>query len=254
MMRILGCILLISFLSGFFSCAISADVDSKPWVKLTAREIFSDRAVFELAKSVESGDGVQIKRLVNSGVDVNSVGLHNLSLLDFALFRKNIKSVRVLLELGANPNAYSDDGTAPLHTACALLKDPVYLSLLMEYGGDVNLVAAQGNVSHDVYPLHEIMHEDNSALEKLKILIDHGASLNVRDSKGYTPLNLAVFSSQYDLIYWVIQNDSEFHVLDAEGASLARLIRIDLTNKIFDKNQINWRGKVVEVLKNKGYW
>jgi ankyrin repeat protein len=130
---------------------------------------------------------------------------------------------RMLLNMGANPNEVGPDGTTPLHQA-ALHSDPAMVALLLSKGASVDVrskdgalpihdaalgksaevvrfLAAKGasiaSVTQDEMaqtPLH--MAASFGRLEVIKALLDLGASIDVKDAKGRTPLDVAIANSQ----------------------------------------------------------
>lgn len=232
----------------------------KPWKNLTADEVFSGLPERSLAIAAEKGDADKIRKLISSGLNVNARGLHGLTPLDLAIFNESKKGVLTLLEAGANPNLYSDDGSAPIHSACYLTKDVYFLKQMLVHGGDANLVRILDKGASDkigVFPLHDVMRANNNALEKVKILMDHGADLNKSGGYGFLPIESAVNSRQYDVILWLLENEDRFHTLTRHGKILAESIKLDLNMRasvFFERKEIADREKVIEVLKKHGLW
>lgn len=109
--------------------------------------------------------------------------------------RMNPHAVRILLGMGADPNYLSKDLGTPLTWCCwqgdgnggreneVVLET---LGILLEAGADVNKGTRRG-----LYPIHEAVDGDWGSPSSVRVLIEHGADLNVRDEGGNTALMLA---------------------------------------------------------------
>lgn len=245
-------LLVVCFLSS--SCSVSSSVQDKPWKYLTPEDVFWDPQVISLAKAAKRGDVKHINQLIDAGVNVNSRGLHGLTPLFLALYSEEKKSVYALLVRGANPNLAAENGRAAIHTACLTNKDPEFLKLILDHGGDTELIVKQGSFSGR--PLHEIMLRNNNTLEKMDLLIKAGADINGLSMAGQTPVMKAVFSRQFDVAYKLLQMGGDYKIKDKNGNSLSDVVQSILKSPAakWHKDQIIWQEKVVSFLQEKGEW
>ena len=104
--------------------------------------LFQSTQARTLAKAVEEGDIKIIKEEVvqkKVAVDFQETQ-YSQSLLMLAIINSEYNTVKMLLELGANPNLHDTFiGETPVIVA-AKNDDPKYLKLLLDYKGDPNLV------------------------------------------------------------------------------------------------------------------
>jgi ankyrin repeat protein len=121
------------------------------------------------------------------------------TLLHFAAAAWNVTFVRVLLELGSDPNLTNSAGHPPLYFAGNRMplrkgeRDPRAGALVALFSRcQANLDAAEGVKL--CTPLHMAARRGNADLAEA--LIDHGANIEARDSNGETPLRRAVNCSQ----------------------------------------------------------
>jgi truncated hemoglobin YjbI len=111
------------------------------------------------------------------------------TLLHFASGAGCVEVVALLLRLGMNPNTQDRGGHTPLYCVanqCASGTGPEVVRALVRAGADVN---ACGGVTRAT-ALH--MAARRGYVEIARALLDCGAALEARDSKGDTPLQRAI--------------------------------------------------------------
>lgn len=173
---------------------------------------FSDITVAELSDKIATGANVNakddtdrmplhhlagyntntevVKILLNAGTDVDAEDSNGHRPLDYAVENANIEAVKVLLNAGADVNAKNKIwGRTPL------------------YGAAQN----QKTFRAAIKPLSELMQHNSDSLEVIKILINSGADVQVKDSRDDTPLHLAAFN---------IRNPEIFKALVEIGADI----------------------------------
>ena len=91
----------------------------------------------------------------------------------------------VLMEYGADVDATNSAGETPLHRAAAKNPNADVVTLLLDRGAKTYAGDSDGNT-----PLHAAVRH-NPDLTILKALLDHGTSTNVRNEAGATPLHVA---------------------------------------------------------------
>lgn len=124
------------------------------------------------------------KMLLAMGADPNATGTRGTTPLADAALKGDPESVRALLARGARPNATSQAGTQPIHDA-ALGDSAEVIRELVRQGADVNARTRDEAQT----PLHI-----GAAMGKMKAveaLVALGADLTMKDTKGRTPLNAA---------------------------------------------------------------
>jgi len=124
------------------------------------------------------------KMLLAMGADPNATGTGGTTPLADAALKGDLDNVRVLLAHGARPNAISQAGTQPIHDA-ALGDSPAVIRELVKQGADVN-ARTRDEVQT---PLH--MAAAMGKMRAVEALVGLGADLTMKDSKGRTPLDAA---------------------------------------------------------------
>jgi ankyrin repeat protein len=170
----------------------------------------SDASQAPLTLAVSCSEGVEIvKLLISAGVDVNLKGPGvGQTPLHVTWMQPNtqaaIEIATILLDSGANVNARNMLGFTPLIsaiTAVYFVGHEDYISepgLLVEHlinaGADVN---ARADCSHTALHVAANANLDQRATESL---IKNGANIHAVNSKGKTPLDLALSKNNSDLI------------------------------------------------------
>jgi ankyrin repeat protein len=146
---------------------------------------------------------IEVARLLASrGVDLNTAGpsaLVNL-LNDESVNGEDSNgkaiadTVRIVLDLGVDPNGRDATGWTPL-LAAAYGKYPTALRFLLERGADINIQCeCKGSGYGGATAL--ILASRNGGVQSVKALLQKGADVNRKDEKGETALKLATTDSR----------------------------------------------------------
>jgi len=132
-----------------------------------------------------------IRQLAKSGADVNLRNRQGETALFKAIDYHNLAAVKALLEVGADPNIGDNKGNTPVHLAAKMgdIKMTMkILPLLMQHGGKIGIKNNDGET-----PLQAALSVPAPEQRPIvQFLLDAGASPNVQDALGDTPLhNLA---------------------------------------------------------------
>jgi cytochrome c len=140
----------------------------------------------ELMLAARNGDIDEVSALLASGAEPDPKGIA--TPLYFAAQGGHREITRLLLDRGADPNAQSNWGT-PLQIAARRGHFDVVTSLLQS-GAETNAVGGEFGYS----PLHEVAETGNVDIGKL--LIAHGADVNIRNKRFEPPIHLAVLKNK----------------------------------------------------------
>jgi hypothetical protein len=120
--------------------------------------------------------------LRHNGADLDIRGCDGTNPLHAAAFSGNFEMVRILIEYDpAYINAKDDHGWMLLLWASEgrNSKDGSVVRLLLEHGADINVQSRSGRT-----PLHEASYE--GALEVVRLLLEHGADVEAKTNSGKT--------------------------------------------------------------------
>lgn len=250
-------------------CDLSCQkVEESPYRTKNSRVVFNkDRALRELAEAAADGKLSTIRELVQKGVPINGQGKEAITPLFWAFRRRNQSGFKELLQLGANPNLYTDDGTSfmvsfaePLHDQNYENDNVIFLETALKYGGNPNLAADYAKRT-DLSPLMAATTL-GSSLRRIDLLLDAGAAINYKDSAGNTAIHHAANLNQYYIVWHLIQKGADFGVKNKSGYSLLTMVIKDVywppseemqQEKPRMREHYAARKKVIKFLRQKGY-
>ena len=171
------------------------------------------QSVFE---SIREGDEAAVRRvlaedpgMVRATDDRQRTPLHH------AAGYGRVGVVRLLLELGADPNLQDYEGHAPLHLAGMYGRDEV-VTVLLELGGELELEEPD---DYGRTPLLLVARESGSEAAA-RALLDHGADPDALDRYGASSLNLAAWRGYVGVVDALLDHGA---ALDAGGPRSAVL-------------------------------
>eukprot|EP01060_Flectonema_neradi_P032972 TRINITY_DN538_c3_g1_i1.p1 TRINITY_DN538_c3_g1~~TRINITY_DN538_c3_g1_i1.p1 ORF type:complete len:414 (+),score=74.24 TRINITY_DN538_c3_g1_i1:60-1301(+) len=134
---------------------------------------------------------------------------------------KDIETATLIID--KNPSlldATTPSGNSPLHYCWGMRAAPAMTQLLVDKGASVNLQNSEG-----LTPLHYVEN-----CESAQYLIDHGADLSIADNKGRTPLHSCFGDGEFwpSIALLYISLGSDIHAKDQEGYTLLHYVT-DLT-------------------------
>lgn len=146
----------------------------------------------ELFPAIRLNDIETVKSLLLGGANVNHKEEYGVTLLHWASTHGHFDMCQLLLDNGADVNATDIFGNTPLYWAVSTFSSTPdekinVVRLLLDNGADANKGIASLTQKR---PLHEAAHYNN--IELCKLLIEHGADVNVKSIWGDTPLSLAL--------------------------------------------------------------
>lgn len=223
--------------------------------------LYQNTPVWKLAKAVEDENLAAIEEEIErKGVNPNYRDPQfDGTLLMMAIRNGALKSVKALLEFGAEPNLQSDRGAnAIIYGAKA--DSPDYLKLLLKHGGNPN--ANEANPGSEQNPVQEtaltaaIAYGDKSSFEKVKLLVEAGAQVNfsnemptrqpIAQAIKFDKMDIALYllhhGADYSTMMWEIPRSHKVFILEALRTSLIPL----------DSEQYSRKRQVIFFLRSKG--
>jgi serine/threonine-protein phosphatase 6 regulatory ankyrin repeat subunit B len=158
-----------------------------------------------LFSAIDRGDVRAVRRLLDAGLAVDSVGQNGRTALHQAAKCGYPEIVGLLLDRGASVRALTSDGETPLNMAvsfdwCARL-DPAVVELLIDHGADV-----EKRDHHNGWtPLYACTLHDNGA-DVASVILRKGAKVDGKTKFGDTPLFRAVIQTNIEMAALLIEH------------------------------------------------
>jgi ankyrin repeat protein len=197
-------------LVALFAVAVSAQNNTAQ--TNTAR---TDTARDALFSALQRGATGEVGRWLTDGVSPDVVDLEGTPALMAATLFADARTVKLLLEHGADPNRADASGATALMWA---VPDVEKVRLLLARGANVNARSATERT-----PLLVAAAYPGTA-DLLRLLLDHGADLRAQDRAGATALALAVRSADIEVVRFLVARglDPDALAPAARRAGLAR--------------------------------
>jgi len=155
-------------------------------------------ATMPVTQAINQGKQDRALKLINSGKGIEEVNQNGETPLHIAAKKSDVKIGKALLEQGANPNAKSKVGAAPMHSATLAQKISCeFLNLLIEYKADVN-VKNQAGATPLIFAAsrNRDVTQVSEHIAMVKILIDSGAEIDAVNQSDMTALHYAAYNGE----------------------------------------------------------
>lgn len=200
-----------------------------------------DRWDTPLICAVESGNLEIIEMLLRNGARIGHRNLYNVTPLVDALLSNKPKVVRLLIDLGADPNLVALDGSPLMHAL--LLTDLDTINLLLQRGASVNVNTYMLGYEQNLLELACMYNHSNGRLSDalallrsagavgsirlpyaagagdLKVvreLVENGSNLEEKDDDGNTGLLLAVRHEHAEIVKELLDRGANPNVRDMQ--------------------------------------
>jgi ankyrin repeat protein len=188
-----------------------------PWYEQLSwkpEEHFSDAAAIRCCHAIVAADLQSVEKLLAGGLDVNTKGKANSTLLLWAFSTRDTRIFQRLLEEGADPNVRIADSFGTLSQTCrhhifpgdsvtllaSRMSFGIRFDLVMSHGGDINFQSDSSGMTPLMVVLTTVMLP-KERLPRVKFLLKTKVALNVHEkNSGRTPLMFACDSEHYDMV------------------------------------------------------
>jgi len=199
-----------------------------------------------------------VATLLQRGADPKTTDpTEGLNALMIACAKGNLKTVRLLLDSGCNPNSMTVDHNTPMMAAAYNCQDSI-VQYLIQVGADVNaqgdsgstalLYSAMGgcpdttktlllqgaDLSQQMgtgeYPLH--LAVKSGKLSVVEVLVTSGADINQKDSMKMTPLMYAASGGYPDIVKYLLEKGADPKIKGPRNISARDLANGNNSEKI----------------------
>ncbi len=165
-----------------------------------------------LAEAAMRRDVATVRKLLDSKVDVNAPGPDGTPALHWLVRVDDFETARRLIRAGADASKPNRYGVTPMQLACAN-GNATMIALLLEAGADPNVRDAQGETA-----LMTAARVGSAAA--VATLLDHGAKIDARDPAfQQTALMMAVRDDHPDVVQLLIGRGADVNVQTRTGAA-----------------------------------
>jgi ankyrin repeat protein len=176
----------------------------RKWDETMKRLLMARGAKMTLSLAAGVCDWLEVRRLIDSGADVNMKGWEGDTPLYWAIRDRSVEQAKFLIEKGADVNARDRDGSTPLIEA-AVRGTLDLVTLLTERGADVNARTKKG-----LTPLGAVAYrasvDEAELLQIAEYLMNEGADTNFHPhDAGLTPLMHAAQRKRPKLVKLLIE-------------------------------------------------
>lgn len=163
-----------------------------------------------LADAAMRRDVATVRKLLDDKVDVNAPGADGTPALHWLVRVDDFETTRRLIRAGADASQPNRYGVTPMQLACAN-GNPEMIALLLEAGADPNVVDKQGETA--------LMTAVRSgSVESVKKLLDHGATIDTRDPAfQQTALMIAIRENHPDVVKVLVEGGAQVNVQTRTG-------------------------------------
>lgn len=131
-----------------------------------------------------------IELLISKGMDVNEIDYEGNTLAYIASYTNQLEVVECLLKYNVDVSIKSNNNKTPLHYACIHENINMIKCLIDNVKDKVSYVNELYNNNKSC--LHIAV--ENGNLKIIKLLVSYGASINIKDQNGNTPLHISLFN------------------------------------------------------------
>lgn len=202
-------------------------VRMEPWA-LSAQDLCG---MTPLHWAVKHGNPEAVRILINLGADPNSKDLDGRTPLHYAAWGNNIPCAVALLDAGAEVNAKNHFGWSPV---VYVLQFGTYkmVELLLSRGADINDLQASEAVNDGLFI--GFQWEDVEDMARMwQLFVNHGGDLNTVDSGGWTLIQASVYGDNPDAFRVFHQLGARLDVSFSNGETILHTAAIRATSDLF---------------------
>lgn len=174
--------------------------------------------------------------LLQNGADANYKNNDAMNALHYAILKRDVTAVKMIIDYIKNLDTRSKFGFTPLHYACILQLIDI-VKLLLDHHANPNIIEYE----YDFYPIfYSVVHNN---IEITKLLINVSTNPNHQDYLGNTIIHYTILEHHYAILdyifnYYTVNNTR--HNVYTEDINTR-----DIVDKFIDPNIVNIDGLTI---------
>lgn len=247
------------FIFGTFAITIvndSISVEDR-WARIKQAKVqntFPDRLQQRLAESISRGDLAAMEAALRDGASANARGKHGLTMLLWAVAKRQPAAFELLLKHGADLEADLEDsfyntwGDKPQTVVeqIAVDEEPEFLKVAIAHGLEPNRIRER----EPKKPLLTIAVEAG-AIKNIELLVNEGADVNHTSEFCGPPIRDAFWSDRHDIVLLLLKLKASPWVADCRGRNVADGVRATDIQRVRGDRLSDYK-EVIEQLRNRG--
>jgi len=182
-----------------------------------------------------------IEKLIRRGSNVNFIDNTGNTALVYAIQKKSLSLVNILIKNDANINYLIPSKNLTILMYAIELKELNIIQRLIEYGIDINYKNTDGYTAFEKasekdkieifeylvkYDINNFTSEminsmiSKERLDLIKILLDHNFDINLKDDNDDTPLVYAIRNRKVDIAVYLIMNGANINNKNKQGETI----------------------------------
>lgn len=211
----------------------------------SAYDMFQDPKVAELAEAAAKGDLRWINRLIATGADINTKGRFEYTPVMWAIRTHSLKGFEHLLKHGGRLDTSNNTALSAMSLAAGPAPNAKFLKMALAHGGDPNFV---DSITGET-PIFQAVRSGD--VQRVSMLIDAGANLNVRSRGGFTALMVAGLHFEYHSALIMLQHGADYRIRTDYGKDFRSFVEQDQSRPLWMPSYW-WRKKVIAFLGSVG--
>lgn len=189
----------------------------------------------QLCKSAKQGNLAAAQQLLNDGADPNYRKVNRYAPLHYAASKRHIDMLALLVDYGANINAQTNNGWTPLmHLVSASSlpghEHPELVEQFLRMHPDIEM---KNNSEDDA--LLQACHKKKSLVALP--LLEAGANIHVKDQYGDTPLHIATYAGNKEIVRHLLARGADKTAKNKDGSTPLDYTNDD-TKELFQLNNV----------------
>lgn len=198
------------------------------------QESFFSKPTTQLLDSLTYNDQAGVSAALNSGANINEVGVKGVTPLIYSVIKQNRTAVAALLKLGADPNLRQDDGYNALTAAYELSRtaSAIFETLINSGRCDLNVLMP------DDEPMLYYLAASGK-LNFLEMALKKGANPSLRTRGDRVLVIAAAIIEEYEAVQLLLDAGASPAATDSAGTSLLEFVKDGSSQQIDPAGGVN---------------